>query len=211
MFVFAEYEHSFDTAVVEHTRVRNSESERFEPKHVNDFDRMRTYYVRSCRRDSRKCAYEGAKIIHMTGTLEEMAMFRANRPRLADVGREDFDKEVCDTRPPLCKDREHIREEERQQQIDDALSNYKLEHAPEGASTDLQQRLLAMEKELERLRQEGRRERPSMAVSASDSMFKSAYADLDKRYRKMQTDFKTLKSNHEQLMKRFEDRNRVNM
>ncbi|KAL3170458.1 hypothetical protein MRX96_014688 [Rhipicephalus microplus] len=67
MFVYAQYEHSFDTAVVEHTRVLNSESERFEQKHANDFDQTRTYYVWSCRRESRKCAYEGAKIINMTG------------------------------------------------------------------------------------------------------------------------------------------------
>ncbi|XP_037500292.1 uncharacterized protein LOC119374286 [Rhipicephalus sanguineus] len=206
MFVYVEYTPSLKTAVVEHTRIHCSPMERFNPKDVNDFSRARTYYVRSCHKDR---LYEAIKVIHITGTLEEMAMFRANRPRLADVGREDFDREMRDTRPPLCKDREHIREEERQQQIDDALNNYKLEHQPMGASTDLQQRLLAMEKELERLRQEGKRERPSMAVGASDSIFKSAYADLDKRYRKMQTDFKTLKSNHEQLMKRFEDRNRA--
>ncbi|KAL1421601.1 hypothetical protein MTO96_022972 [Rhipicephalus appendiculatus] len=212
MFVFAEYEHSFDTAVVEHTRVRNSESERFEPEHVNDFDRMTTYYVQSCRRgsgDSRKCAYEGAKIIHMTVTLEEMAMFKANRPRLMDVGRRDVDEEAHDTRLPLCKDRDHIREEERQQQIDDALKNYKLERPPMGPSTDLQQRLLAMEKELERLRQGGKEERPSAAVSAGDSIFKSAYADLEKKYKRIQTDFTTLRSDHAQLMKRFEDRNRA--
>ncbi|KAL1421604.1 hypothetical protein MTO96_022974 [Rhipicephalus appendiculatus] len=209
MFVYAEYEHSFDTAVVEHTRVRNSESERFEPKHVNDFDRMKTYYVRSCRRDSRKCAYEGAKIIHMTGTLEEMAMFRAKRPRRAGVGREDFDEDVHDTRPPLCKDREHIREEERQQQIDDALNSYKLERASMSAITDLQQRLLSVEKELERLRQEGKRKRPLEAVSYSDSVPKNVHVDLVEQYKKIQTDFRILKSNNEQLMKRLEDRNRA--
>ncbi|KAH7972950.1 hypothetical protein HPB52_019373 [Rhipicephalus sanguineus] len=209
MFVYAEYEHSFDTAVVEHTRVRSSKSERFEPKHVNDFDRMKTYYVMSCRRNSHKCFYEGAKIIHMTGTLEEMAIFRAKRPRRTDAGRKDFDENVHNARPPLCKGREHIREEERQQQIDDVLNNYKLEHAPEGVLTDLQQRLLSMEKELERLKQEGKKERPSVPVSAGDSVPKSLHVNLVKQYKEMETDFRILKRNHEQLMKRFEDRNRV--
>ncbi|KAL1421602.1 hypothetical protein MTO96_022973 [Rhipicephalus appendiculatus] len=207
MFVYAEYEHSFGTAVVEHTRVLNSESERFEPRDVNDFDRTKTYYVRSCRRDSRKCAYEGAKIIHMTGTLEEMATFRAKRPRRTDVGREDSDEGVHNTRPPLCKDREHIREEERQQQIDDAMNDYKLERAPMSAITDLQQRLLALEKELGRLRQAGKRETPLVAVTTSDSVPKNVHVNLVEQYKKIQIDFRILKSNHEQLMKRFEDRN----
>ncbi|KAL3258582.1 hypothetical protein MRX96_046392 [Rhipicephalus microplus] len=209
MFVYAEYEHFFDTAVVEHRRVLNSEWKRFEPKHANDFDRTRTYYVRSCRRESSKCAYEGAKIIHMTGTLEKIATFRAKRPRRTAVGRVDIDEGVCDARPPLCKDRDHIREEERQQQIDDALNDYKLERATISAVTDLQQRLLAAEKELERLREEGRIERPSVAVSTSDFVPKNVYDDLAEQYKKIQIDFRILKSNHEQLIKRFEDINRV--
>lgn len=207
MYVFAEYEHSFDTAVVEHARVRISESERFEPNHVNDFDRMKTYYVRSCRRGSghsRTCAYEGAKIIHMTVTLEEMAMFKANRPRMADVGR-NFVEETHSPQPPLCKDRDHIREEERQQQIDDALNNYKLQCLPVGASTDLEQRLLAMEKELKRLRQGGNSERPAAALCNGSQ---TAYADLEKKYERVQTDLANLRSDHVQLKKRFRDGNR---
>ncbi|KAH7972603.1 hypothetical protein HPB52_013889 [Rhipicephalus sanguineus] len=96
-----------------------------------------------------------------------------------------------------------------QQQIDDALNNYTLEHAPKGVLPDLQQRLLAMEKELERLRQEEKIEGPSVSVSAGDSVPKSVHVDLIKLYKKMETDFRILKSNHEQLMRRFEDRNRV--
>ncbi|KAH6926437.1 hypothetical protein HPB50_018697 [Hyalomma asiaticum] len=209
MFVYAEYEHSFDTAVVEHRRVRSSESASFEPSHVNDFDRTKTYYVRSCRRDSRNCTYEGAKIIHMTGTLEEMASFKAKRPkRPAGIRQKDQEQEAQNTQPPVCKDREHIQEEERQQQIEDTLNSYKLEHCrPKGGvSTDLQQRLLAVEKELETLRQEGRRGSALAAVSAGHVVSKSAFINLKKKYERMQAQFQNLKNDHEQLAKSFQDR-----
>uniref|UniRef100_A0A131YYN7 Glycine rich superfamily member n=1 Tax=Rhipicephalus appendiculatus TaxID=34631 RepID=A0A131YYN7_RHIAP len=119
----------------------------------------------------------------------------------------DCKKGVHNTRPPLCKDREHIREEERQQQIDDAMNDYKLERAPMSAITDLQQRLLALEKELGRLRQAGKRETPLVAVTTSDSVPKNVHVNLVEQYKKIQIDFRILKSNHEQLMKRLEDRN----
>uniref|UniRef100_A0A131YXY6 Glycine rich superfamily member n=1 Tax=Rhipicephalus appendiculatus TaxID=34631 RepID=A0A131YXY6_RHIAP len=176
MFVYLEYTPSLKTAVVEHTRIHCSPMERFNPKDVNDFSRARTYYVRSCHKDK---LYEAIKVIHITETLEEMAMFRAARPRRqADVETNDHEMSIT----PVCRDQEHMEELERQEEIDAALVEYGVGPLPGGALADMQRKLQAVTEEVDRLRRQGRCSCIPAAPVAEDVVPRSTYAQLQRKY-----------------------------
>ncbi|XP_065301042.1 uncharacterized protein [Dermacentor albipictus] len=177
MFIYVEYEHSLKAIVVEHTRVRCSPTESFSPEDTNDFNRARTYYVRSCHKDR---IYEAVKIIHMTETLEEMATFRGTRPR-RPVEAEQNDCEM-NTWATACRDGEHIQEQQRQRQIDDALLEYGLSPLPTSDPTEFPRKLQAVMEEVDRLKRQRRCSCACTAARSDDLMSKSAYTQLKRKY-----------------------------
>uniref|UniRef100_G3MP19 BEN domain-containing protein n=1 Tax=Amblyomma maculatum TaxID=34609 RepID=G3MP19_AMBMU len=132
MFAYVEYEASLRTTVVEHTQVHSVEwPKTFEPIDPDDFDPSETYRVHSCNGDSAACQYLKAKIIHMTDTLEEMAVFLAQRPRRPVVHEEKGSArhEEMARDSPLQHDEDHVRSVQRQQMIEEALRDYELAFA----------------------------------------------------------------------------------
>lgn len=195
MFVYVEYRPSLKTGVVEHTRVRCSPMESFDPKDVNDFRRSRTYYVRSCHKDR---LYEAVKIIHMTETLEEMAMFRAARPRrLVDAERDDCEMNGAWT--PVCRDQEHIEEQERQQQIEDTLHEYGVGPLPSTALADLQRKLEAVTDEVDRLRRQGQCSYTGAVSRREDVVPRSTYTQLKRNYESLMEKFRQLEARNANL------------
>lgn len=195
MFVYVEYRPSLKTAVVEHKRVRCSPTESFDPKDVNDFRRSRTYYVRSCHKDR---LYEAIRIIHMTETLEEMAMFRAARPRrLVDAERDDCEMNGAWT--PACRDQEHIEEQERQQQIEDALHEYGVGPLPSTALADLQRKLQAVTDEVDRLRRQGQCSCIGAVSRREDVVPRSTYTQLKRKYESLLQKFRQLEARNANL------------
>lgn len=179
MFVYVEYTPSLKTGVVEHTRIHCSPMEPFNPKDVNDFSRSKTYYVRSCHKDR---LYEAIKVIHITETLEEMAIFRATRPRRqADPERNDSNMSTV----PVSRDQEHIPEQERQEQIEAALVEYGVGPLPSGALADMQRKLQALTEEVDRLRRQGRCSCIPMAPVARDVVPRSTYTQLQRKHQSL--------------------------
>lgn len=194
MFVYVEYERSLKTVVIEHTRVRCSPTECFGPEDTNDFNRARTYYVRSCHEDR---LYEAIKIIHMTETLEEMATFRATRPRRF-VEAEPNDCEMIAS-APACRDGEHLQEHQRQRRIDDALLEYGLGHLPRSAHAELQWKLQAVTEEVDGLK---RQSRCTCAARSEDVVSKSAYTQLKRKYEALLEEVEQLEKRNADLQKR---------
>lgn len=194
MFVYVEYERSLKTVVIEHTRVRCSPTECFGPEDTNDFNRARTYYVRSCHEDR---LYEAIKIIHMTETLEEMATFRTTRPRRL-VEAEPNDSEMI-AWAPACRDGEHLQEHQRQQRIDDALLEYGLGPLPRSAHAELQRKLQAVTEEVDGLK---RQSRCTCAARSEDVVSKSAYTQLKRKYEALLEEVEQLEKRNADLQKR---------
>ncbi|KAL1421600.1 hypothetical protein MTO96_022971 [Rhipicephalus appendiculatus] len=123
--------------------------------------------------------YEAIKVIHITETLEEMAMFRAARPRRqADVETNDHEMSIT----PVCRDQEHMEELERQEEIDAALVEYGVGPLPGGALADMQRKLQAVTEEVDRLRRQGRCSCIPAAPVAEDVVPRSTYAQLQRKY-----------------------------
>lgn len=205
MFVYVEYVSTLRTTVVEHTQIFLDSTKQFiDPADPDDFNPSDTYRVHACNGDNSVCEYLGAKIIHMTDTVEEMAAFRAQRPWRPTIRQQNGSAQGNEVAlgPPMPQGEDHARSVQRQRLIEEVLQEYELSFMPMRAHAAVQSRVLPTGLEqLDGTRHNNNQGQSLLTAASTGDVPRSVHMALKEKHDALARDIKELRSLNGDLQK----------